>query len=154
MAFTILSGFRTRAKQTAIEVWKARFIWGDNDLVKANHASRVSLVAMGGLRGVAVRDDGHLSIFRALNRREVADHWVAMMRDWGEQRLNQWGARVCMGICPGSGSAQWKSGRVSLLPQRHIGRHCSDPSFGIERSIARWRCSSGRDALACRRGLC
>ena len=91
MAFTILNGFRTRAKQTAIEVWKARFIWGDNDLVKANHASRVSLVAMGGLRGVAVRDDGHLSIFRALNRREVADHWVAMMRDWGEQRLNQWG---------------------------------------------------------------
>ena len=91
MAFTILSGSRTRAKQTAIEVWKARFLWGDNDLVKANHASRVSLVAMGGLRGVAVRDDGHLSIFRALNRREVADHWVAMMRDWGEQRLNQWG---------------------------------------------------------------
>ena len=91
MAFTIFGGFRSRSKQTAIEVWNSRFVWLDRDLLAAKDTSRVDLIAMGGMRGVSVRDDGHLSIFRALNRREIADHWVDMLEKEGDARLNSWG---------------------------------------------------------------
>lgn len=91
MAFTIFTGFRSRSKQTAIEVWNSRFVWQDKELAAARDAGRIDLIAMGSMRGVAVRDEGHLSIFRALNRHVVADHWVDMLEKEGAERLNSWG---------------------------------------------------------------
>lgn len=91
MALNIFSSYRSKSKHTAIVVWNSRFVWRDSDLREAMDNVRIDLVAMGGMRGVAVRDDGHLSIFRALNRTEVADHWVDMLEKEGAQRLNSWG---------------------------------------------------------------
>lgn len=90
----ILSSFRSKDKQTAIMLWKNRLNWGwqGNELADAVEASRFNegpafhLINFGGARNAAIDDVGHLSVFRALGRHKVADHWVSMLKREGIPR--------------------------------------------------------------------
>lgn len=77
------SAFRSAEKQEAIAVWNRGLVWDDAALKKVfadgqEGKGAFGLVAAGGLyRGV--HDEGHLSVFRAFKRQEVAEHFVPLL---------------------------------------------------------------------------
>lgn len=108
MTFAILSHFRSKNKQKAIEVWNNHLYWSNNELAQAvddnamKKGAPFHLLNFGGSRKAAIDDVGHLSVFRALGRHKVADYWAPMLqrdgvssafrvRNQSGQQLAHWG---------------------------------------------------------------
>jgi hypothetical protein len=82
----ITSDFRSAEKQEAITVWNRGLIWDDAALKKIIDDSRekkasfdVVCIIVGLWRGA--NSDGHLSLYRAFGRQNVAEHFVDMLQN-------------------------------------------------------------------------
>ena len=79
-----VSGYRTIEKQEAMKVWQQKLVWSDvrlQALLAHENSGNSSLnTACAGMRPRTVRDEGHISFYRAFERGVVAQHFVDMLR--------------------------------------------------------------------------